>query len=82
MITLLGENLASQPPTQAELAQWAATFGLNHPVVADPNWGVTGRFVSGSFGLPAMHLLGAGAQVLQRQTFIDENEVIAALPAP
>lgn len=80
MITLLGQNLSNQTPTQAELMSWATTYGLNHPVVADPGWGVTGRFVSGSFGLPSMHQLGAGAVVLQRQTYIDSSEVAAALP--
>ena len=80
MITLLGQNLNNQTPSQAELLSWANTYGLNHPVVADPNWGVTSRYVSGSFGLPSMHQLGAGAEVLQRATYIDENEVIAALP--
>jgi hypothetical protein len=62
---------------------WVNTYGLNHPVVADPNWSVTLRFTGfGSFGLPSMHQLGAGAEVLQTATYIDAAEVQAALPPP
>lgn len=82
MITLLGQNLSSQTPSQSDLMNWATTYGINHPVVADPNWGVTSRFVSGSFGLPSMHQIGAGGVVLQRGTTIDASEVAAALPSP
>ncbi len=80
MITLLGETVTGGTPTQSDLASWANTYGLNHPVVSDPGWGVTGRFVSGSFGLPSMHLIGPDAEVLQTQTYIDASEIEGALP--
>ena len=47
VITLLGENIAGQTPSQQELKQWADDFGVDHPVVADANFDVTTRFVDG-----------------------------------
>jgi hypothetical protein len=81
VITLMGENNASVTPSTEELMSWADTYGLSHPVVADPNWGVTTRFVTGSsIGLPAMHLLGPGAEVLIVNDWVSESDIVAALP--
>jgi hypothetical protein len=82
VITLLGQTNSGATPTVADLQSWANTFGLTHPVVADPNWSVTGRFVSGTFGLPSMHLIGPGAEVLETQSWIVESDIEAALPPP
>ena len=73
VITLLGENGSSQAPTQADLQEWADAYGLTHPVVADPGYGVTTRFVLGSsIALPTMHLLGPNAEVLITDSYVDE----------
>lgn len=81
VVTLLGENQFGQPPSTQDLNVWANAFGIEHPVVADPNWQVTVRFVNGStIGLPTMHLIGPGAEVLARDTYVTENMVISALP--
>jgi hypothetical protein len=80
VITLIGENLQGQTPDVAGLQQWAQTFGLTHPVVADPGWGVTVDYAGYSFGLPSMHQLGAGAVVLRRGTWVSEQQVVDALP--
>lgn len=81
VITLLGENSQGQPPSVEELADWANRFTLSHPVVDDGGWGVTGRFVgSGSFSIPTMHLIGPGAEVLAIDTFLSEEQILAALP--
>jgi hypothetical protein len=81
VITLLGEDLSGQTPTVAELRDWADTFGLTHPVVADPGWQVTARFLeSYTIALPSMHQLAAGMEVLRRDTWITENQVQQALP--
>ena len=80
MITLLGEDAASNPADGNDATAWADTFKLNHPVVADPNWSVTARFTSGSIGLPSMHQLAAGMEVLQTQTRVSEMEIEDALP--
>ena len=80
MITLIGENMAGGPPTQAQLQQWAQGFGLTHPVVADPGWNVTVSYTGPSISLPAMHQIAPGGQILRRNTWISEPQIQAALP--
>ena len=81
MITLIGENNSGGTPSQGQLQQWANAFGSNHPVVADPGWQVTGRFLrSNTIALPTMHLIGPGSEVLARDTRVSESTVAANLP--
>ena len=80
MITLVGENLQGTTPDVAGLQQWAQTFGLTHPVVADANWGVTVTYAGSSFGLPSMDQLGPGAVVIRRNTWVTEPQIVSALP--
>jgi peroxiredoxin len=81
VITLLGEDLSGRTPGQAELQEWADAFGLTHPVVADGGWGVTSRYLrSSSFSIPTMSLLGAGAEVVARDTWVSETTIRANLP--
>jgi hypothetical protein len=50
-------------------------------VVADPGWGVTGRFIDGTtINLPAMHQMAAGMEILRRDTVVEEDQVRDALP--
>ncbi|MEN0061125.1 MAG: hypothetical protein AAGA48_03190 [Myxococcota bacterium] len=77
----MGENNGGSPPSQAELQQWVDRFGLTHPVVADPGFGVGGSFVpGGSIGLPSLSLLGPGAEVLIADGRPNSGDVISALP--
>jgi len=77
----MGENNGSAVPSTEDLMSWADTYGLSHPVVADPNWGVTTRFVTGSsIALPTMHLIGPGAEVLMVNDWVSESDIVAALP--
>ncbi len=78
IITLLGENNSSQTPSQADLASWAGTYGLEHPVLADANWAISNRW--GGAYIPTMHLLGAGAVVIAGDTYITEPTLQANLP--
>lgn len=80
MITLLFQNMSGGTPTTDELALWADTYGITHPVVADANLGVTSRYTSGTISLPSMHQIGAGAEVLQTQTYLFAGDIEAALP--
>ena len=60
---------------------WVDTYGLTHPVVADPDFGVTTRFVDGnSIGLPSLSLLGPGAEVLIRNSWVTASDIESALP--
>ncbi len=81
VVTLLGEDSFGQVPNQADLQDWANSFGIDHPVVADPGFGVGARFVSGgSLYLPSTSLLGPGAVVLERDSYITTGDIQAALP--
>ena len=63
VITMIGENNYGQTPSQSDLMQWANTYGLTHPVVADPGFAETALYLSadpnfnGTFYLPNMQLL-------------------------
>jgi peroxiredoxin len=81
VITLLGENSAGQSPSRGDLQTWADAFGIDHPVVADPGFGVGARFVTGgSLYLPSTSLLGDGAVVIKRDSYISTNDITGALP--
>jgi len=81
VITLLGEDSFGQTPDQGDLQEWANSFGIDHPVVADPGFSVGARFVSGSaLYLPSTSLLGPGAVVLERDSPVSTNDILSALP--
>ncbi len=63
LINVITETLDYAEPTQEDLAGWAGEHGLTLPVVADPAWGVTYTYATGSIGLPFMVLLDRGAVV-------------------
>lgn len=64
------------------LNTWVDEFGINHPVVEDPGYGVAGRFVQGNtIGLPSMSLIAPGGEVLLANRFPSVQDIEAALPA-
>ena len=81
MITLLAEDNSGNTTDLSDLEEWANTYGLNHPVVSDANYGVTTRFIDGgTIGLPSMTLLSEGAVVRIRDAWVGEPEIQAYLP--
>lgn len=81
VITLLGEDLSGRAPNQADLQDWANSFGLTHPVLSDGGWNVTGRFLrSQSFSIPTMTLIGEGSEVLLRDTWVSDTQIRNNLP--
>jgi len=78
VMTLLGENEYGETPSLSDLQRWADEFGLNHPVLADPSYGVSARW-AGVY-IPTMHLVGPGAEVLMADTYVDETTIEANLP--
>lgn len=81
LITLLGENTVGETPTRRDLRDWADAFAIEHPVVADEGWAVTARFVDGgTLALPTMHLLAPGAEVVARDTWVSEDDIVDYLP--
>ena len=81
VITLLGENMAGNAPSEQDLEDWADSFGLHHPVVADPGYQVTTRYVDGgSIGLPAFHLIDTGGEIMIRDGSVSESHIQQVLP--
>jgi hypothetical protein len=80
-MTLIGENDFDQTPSVDELMGWAEEYGITHPVVADPDMGITWSFVTGSsIGLPSMHIVRAGGEISAVDIWADEGDVTANLP--
>ncbi len=79
VITLLGENVYGQPPSQSDLQMWASSFGLQHPVLADPGWAAGDRFERDGY-IPTISLLQPGAKVLLTDSGYATSQVPMALP--
>ena len=77
----MGQNSSRATPSTADLDSWADNYGLSHPVVADPNFGVAARFIDGtSIALPSMTLIRAGGEIVVRGGYVTESQVAANLP--
>lgn len=76
----MGEDLSGNTPSAAQLTQWADTFGLTHPVVADAGWGVTMQYAGFSWSMPSMHQLAPGGVVVRKKTVVSEAQIEAELP--
>jgi len=80
ILTLLGEDMFGRAPDQDTLQGWASAFDIHHPVVQDDGWGVTGRYVPASFGIPTMHLIGPGGEIISTNSYFSESQIVNALP--
>jgi hypothetical protein len=57
------ENMDSATPSQDELVEWADTYGLTMPVLADTGKSMFGSFAPGGGGLPYTVLVDRGMVV-------------------
>jgi hypothetical protein len=81
VISLMGENEFGGAPDAADLARWADSYGSTHPVLADPGFDITARFLnSSSIALPTGHLLTTGAEVVIRDGWPSGSDINNALP--
>jgi peroxiredoxin len=80
VITLLAEDNYGQSPSTEVLMNWATAYGLAHAVVADSGSSVTQRYVPPSYGIPTMHIIGPGGEIIATDGRFTESEVEAALP--
>ena len=86
MINLIGETHARVTPKASDLVEWATKHNLTHPVVADANFSVTGRFIDPlpdgrmEIGLPSMTLLAPGMGGEIRNQRIQDRDIEARLP--
>jgi len=80
VVMMLGEDVQQAPPDIAFLNEYADALGITHPVVTDPYFETTFRFVDGEgVGLPSMTLLGRGMEILQEDAWIDDVDIERAL---
>lgn len=63
IIEVLGEDNAGAPPEQTVLQNWASTYGLTIPVVADPNWAV-GNVYNPDGAIPSETLIAPGGELV------------------
>ena len=74
----------SGPATQEDAAEWANTYGLTFPVLADPSntgWNYIGTdpTINGSYGLPNSQLLSAGMVVEKVNGGVTESNITQVL---
>jgi len=80
-MTLLTENWDSENASQEDLVTWAQTYGQTFPVLSDVGGEVLIRFSSrDGLALPAISLLGPGAEVLIASGRPDTGDIEDALP--
>ena len=63
LVALMQENSSSQAPDQADLQQWADTYDLTHPVLADPDK-IYDPFASIGGGYPTYPVIGPDMTVV------------------
>ena len=82
VITLIAKNADDQAPSQEDLQQWASDYGLNHPVLADPEYSVVVSYLwenptfTGTIALPNMQLLSGGMVVEMSNVQISEADIL------
>jgi thiol-disulfide isomerase/thioredoxin len=78
-LTVLAQDLGSDVPDQAELQQWADTFDIASPIVAD-DVGFTSSVVrNGSY--PAVLIIGRDATVVERLDLPSDEAIAEAVEA-
>ena len=80
---MLGQDIQGNTPDQADLALWASTYNLTHPVVADPGFG-TGFAYSpdNSLGFPSFSQLAPNTMevLLADVPSVSTAQIEGALP--
>ena len=65
-MTLIAENNAGETPSLEDLQEWANSYNITHPVLADSGFAETLNYLradpsfTGSIGLPTKQLLAPG----------------------
>jgi len=80
-ITLITENYQQEPPSQDDLNTWADEYGQTFPVLSDAEPVALRYTQRDSLSLPSISLLGPGAELLIADGDVDEDDIVAALPA-
>ena len=82
----MAENYNYQTPNQSDLMDWANSYGITHPVVADPDFNEAVQYLwanpqfNGTIGLPNMQLISSGMVVEMSNSSISEYQIVGYLP--
>lgn len=74
----MAENDFGSTPTQADLTQWANTYGITTPVLADVGWAQFDALWDQNY-TPANMLLAPGMTVVKAD-WVQESDIEAVLP--
>ena len=76
-LTVLQENVHSEPPTGEDLDLWAANFGIEAPVLADGDKATANAVQQGQY--PAVLVIGPDLRVLERVNPTTDEEIHRAV---
>ena len=76
-LTVIQEDVASEPPTLDDLNLWADNFGISSPVLGDGDKATAGAVQQGQY--PAVLVLGRDLRVVQRVNPPDDAGVHTAI---
>lgn len=76
-VTVLQENVHSEPPTQEDLNLWVDGFGIEAPVVGDGEKDTANAVQNGQY--PAVLVIGPDLRVVERVNLTTDEEVHRAI---
>lgn len=77
-LTVMPQDLGSDPPDQEELLSWSESFELFEPILSDDE-GYTYQLVTGSRGFPAVLIVGTDGKVLVDVPTVTDEGIRAAI---
>ena len=86
-MTLIAENNAGEAPSLEDLQEWANTYNITHPVLADSGYAEILNYLwadpdfTGSIGLPTKQLLAPGMVVNLVDEPVQRTDVEALIEA-
>ena len=82
VITLIGKNDDDETPSTADLLGWSEEYASDFPILADPGFSYTGRFIEPgqNIGLPSIQLLGPNAEVISVRSQVSRQQIESVLP--
>ena len=86
-MTLIAENDDGVAPSLEDLQDWANTYDITHPVLADPGYDEILKYLradpgfTGSIGLPTKQLLAPGMVVNMVDEQVQRTDVEALIEA-
>lgn len=77
-LTVLAQDLGTDPPDQDELNQWADYYGIVEPVLSDAN-AYYQQVMSEPYGFPGLFLLGPDMRILERDIIANDENIRNAI---